>query len=141
MPARHRRVAQPSYLRREPPHVAGQLLQLVHCGNHSFPRPVAHGFQTGVGAADSQAASNIGIPRVRVHNLLGFNATRRGCIPVAVGRVTGRSALRGAIAASYYKYYATPPCPWQGVICSTSLGPAANQGSLLGWQLASAGKT
>jgi hypothetical protein len=30
MPATHGRVAQRSYLRREPPHVAGQLLQVIH---------------------------------------------------------------------------------------------------------------
>jgi hypothetical protein len=35
MSVSHRRVAQPPYLRRKPPHVAGQLLQLVHCDNHT----------------------------------------------------------------------------------------------------------
>jgi hypothetical protein len=35
-PASHGRVAKPSYLRREPPHVAGQLLQFIHGRNHSL---------------------------------------------------------------------------------------------------------
>ena len=38
MPATLGRVAQRSYLRREPPHVAGQLLQVIHRANHSFKR-------------------------------------------------------------------------------------------------------
>jgi hypothetical protein len=33
MPRSHGRVAQPSYLGREPSHVTGQLLQLIHADN------------------------------------------------------------------------------------------------------------
>jgi hypothetical protein len=33
MPLSHRRVTQPSYLGREPSHVTGQLLQLIHAEN------------------------------------------------------------------------------------------------------------
>jgi hypothetical protein len=33
MPTSHGRVAQPSYLGREPAHVTGQLLQLIHAEN------------------------------------------------------------------------------------------------------------
>jgi hypothetical protein len=36
MPAGHRGIAQDSYLRRESPDVAGQLLELIHGYNHSF---------------------------------------------------------------------------------------------------------
>ena len=37
MPASHRRVTQPSYLRREPTHIAGQLLKLIHGGTTLSP--------------------------------------------------------------------------------------------------------
>jgi hypothetical protein len=109
MPASHGRVAQPSYLRREPPHVAGQLLQLVHCGNTLFSKdrcirlPNGGGggrFSRGIKYRDSPCP---GAQPSRI---------RRYTSGLHTGsRVTGRSALRGAIAASYYQYYATPPMP------------------------------
>ena len=112
MPASHRRVAQPSYLRREPTHIAGQLLQLVHCGNTLFSKDrctrLANGgggdrFSRGIKYRDSPCP---GAQPSRV---------RRYTSGLHTGsRVTGRAALRGAFAASFYKCYATSPCPWQG---------------------------
>ena len=49
MSVTHRRVTQPPYLRRKPPHIAGQLLQLVHCNNHSFEGPLHTAFKRGEG--------------------------------------------------------------------------------------------
>jgi hypothetical protein len=60
MPVSHRRVAQPPYLRRKPPHVAGQLLQLVHCGNHSFEGPLHTASKRGRPGRYSTNGINIG---------------------------------------------------------------------------------
>src|SRR5215208_4806062 len=79
MSVTHRRVTQPPYLRRKPPHIAGQLLQLVHGNNHSFEGPLHTASKRGGGSRYSTNGIKYrGFPRVRRSDLPTANATRQG---------------------------------------------------------------
>lgn len=65
------RVAQSPYLVRKPSHVAGQLLQLVHCDNHSFEGPLHTASKRGRGAS-RYSTNGINIGNFPVSGALTF---------------------------------------------------------------------
>jgi hypothetical protein len=102
MSVSHRRVAHPPYLRRKPPHVAGQLLQLVHCDNHSLEGPLQAASKRGRGQPLLHKRHQIsGISRVRRFDLLTANATRQGSRPVSNLSGPGSTAHFPVVAVLY----------------------------------------